>query len=403
MTSTYKVLLLSWDPQQCEHAQAMLSNLKDVETELFQLDENFVHQFITVHATVNANLVLYFMGQDQDNELKQLIKTASIQRPDRVIMISDKTEDPVTTLRLSLQLGVDDHLMRPFTHKDLLSAVQKGVDDIKRVIRDEAQFIVMVSPGGGFGCSSISSGLSAAFATSLNRKTLLLDLNFQFGTQYHYHDVDPDKGLKEALEHIDTIDPTALAGYVTKHACGTDILGVLPDQILLTEEIDKGQLVKLINLLGSTYDVIILDLPGHVDALFSLLMERATTVCLVLRQDIRSVNLGLKLANVLRNDLDVPTNRLSIIINRSDSKQPVTMEDISKAISLPIIAHIPNDPGLVKKSSNLGIPVIMQAPKSRISRAFIDLARYMTPENGHQGVTESLVKRLFNRLKEIAA
>lgn len=403
MTQNFKVMLLSFDTQQCEHANALLSNLKEVESEIVQLDDNFAHQFQSIPITSKANLVLYFLGPEPENELRQLVRTNPAQRPHQLILISDKPDDPIQTLRLSLQLGALDHLMRPFTHKELLSAVQKSLDDRKRVIKEEAQIITCVSPGGGFGCSSLCAGLAVAMETLQSRSTLLLDLNLQFGTQYLYHDLTPDKGLKEAIENIETLDPTALAGYVTRHESGVDHLGILPDQLILMDEIDRGDLVKLINLLAQAYEVLIIDLPGHVDALFSLMMERSSNIVLVLKQDVRSVNLGLKLTNLLKSDLDVPVAKLSVVINQADTKQLVSEQDVHKALALEVIAKIPFDPQAFKRSANLGVPILKQAPKGSISKAYLALSDQLTPKNEEESRNDSLVQWFLNRLKRLAA
>ena len=90
--------------------------------------------------------------------------------------------------------------------------------------RKEGRIITVFSPKGGTGKTVIATNLAAALSKAGDRRTLLLDLDLQFGDAAIMLGIEPEKTIFDFVNAPGELDPDKLAGYTTKHKSGLDIL-----------------------------------------------------------------------------------------------------------------------------------------------------------------------------------
>ena len=105
----------------------------------------------------------------------------------------------------------------------------------------------MFSPKGGTGKTVIATNLAAALAKAEARRTLLLDLDLQFGDAAIMLGIEPEKTIYDLVVAPGELDPEKLAGYTTKHTCGLDILPapLRPEDAELVTEAKLGRLLEV--------------------------------------------------------------------------------------------------------------------------------------------------------------
>ena len=82
----------------------------------------------------------------------------------------------------------------------------------------------MFSPKGGTGKTVIATNLAAALAKHEAKRTLLLDLDLQFGDAAIMLGLEPEKTIYDLVVAPGELDSEKLAGYATKHTSGLDVL-----------------------------------------------------------------------------------------------------------------------------------------------------------------------------------
>ena len=98
------------------------------------------------------------------------------------------------------------------------------------------------------------------FARKHERRTLLLDLDLQFGDVAIMMGIEPDKTIYDLVMARRELDTEALAGYVTAHQSGVHVLPAPlrpEDAELVTEE----RLGHLFAVAKESYDVVVVDTP----------------------------------------------------------------------------------------------------------------------------------------------
>ena len=106
----------------------------------------------------------------------------------------------------------------------------------------------------------LACNLAATIARQQQRKTLLLDLDLQFGDAAIMMGIEPEKTIYDLVMARRELDSDALAGYVTAHSSGVHVLPAPlrpEDAELVTEE----RLGHLFAVAKESYDVIVVDTP----------------------------------------------------------------------------------------------------------------------------------------------
>src|SRR5205085_11758458 len=117
--------------------------------------------------------------------------------------------------------------------------------------------VTVFSPKGGTGKTVTASNLSAALAKQ-GKKTLLLDLDLQFGDSAIVMGIEPEKTIYDLVVAPGELDFEKLAGYTTKHACGLDILPA-PLRPEDAELVTEAKLGRLLEVARHSYYVIVVD------------------------------------------------------------------------------------------------------------------------------------------------
>ena len=118
--------------------------------------------------------------------------------------------------------------------------------------------MTVFSPKGGTGKTVVATNLAAAFAKKEGRRTLLLDLDLQFGDAAIGLGLEPEKTIYDLVVAPGELDSEKLAGYVTKHASGLDVLAA-PLRPEDAELVTEGKVTSLLEVARGSYEVIVVD------------------------------------------------------------------------------------------------------------------------------------------------
>jgi len=148
----------------------------------------------------------------------------------------------------------------------------------------DGKVVTLFSPKGGSGKTVLASNLAAVFARHQGRRTLLLDLDLQFGDAAIMMGIEPEKTIYDLVMARRELDSDALAGYVTAHQSGVHVLPAPlrpEDAELVTEE----RLGHLFAVAKESYDVIVVDTPPFFHGPVLATLDRTDQLLLVASLD----------------------------------------------------------------------------------------------------------------------
>ena len=178
--------------------------------------------------------------------------------------------------------------------------------------------MTLFSPKGGSGKTVLACNLAATFARHQKRKTLLLDLDLQFGDVAIMMGIEPEKTIYDLVMARRELDSDALAGYVTVHQSGVHVLPAPmrpEDAELVTEE----RLAHLFAVAKETYDVTVVDTPPFFHGPVLSTLDRTDQLLLVGSMDVPAVK-NIKLTMQTLDLLHYPKERRHLLLNRAGSK-----------------------------------------------------------------------------------
>ena len=375
MNQTTYILMSGHSTAHLDNIQNLASQLPDVKVKK-QLLNGGDYDFLG-NSNFKADVLIHFLGPKPVMELEALATQSRRGKLARlaILIVYDQDTAGAQLMRLAMQAGACDFIMGPELVDDTLTAlrtiIKKGLYD--HPISGRALTAVINSQGGG-GASTIACALAHAFSTRHNMKTLLLDMDLQFGTQCLRLGIESTKGLIEAIALIESLDEIALRGYVAKHTSGLHILHGSSKDIILPGEVDVPKLKRLIELAYNGYEHVLTDLPRLIDPVFNMVLEQADHVLIVMQQDISSLRAAQRMIQIMTQDLGLPLERIMPVLNRYEHKNSIRLAEVEQVLGLQAITIIPNDYKNLCMAFNLGIPIAEHAPKSPATQAILSLA-----------------------------
>jgi pilus assembly protein CpaE len=311
-----------------------------------------------------------------------------------IIIVGDHKN--VDLLSLAIRSGVKDFIdYQDYENKldGVVCKIKKNITNISKNINVK-RLNVIINAKGGSGASFIASNVAYVLSKYTRSKVALVDLDLQFGSTGLNFDRVPKYTLTEALDTIEDLDSISLEAYMLKYNENLSLLLPSPSEILLPGEINVSNLKKLLDVLKINYSQIVVDLPRIIDPLSSMIMEQADQISLVVQQNLAQFRDGRRLIQILNKDLDIPLDRISIVVNRYDPKNSLRLEDLKKIVSHDMVYIIANDFERVTSATNLGVPLCESSANSKIALDLRNLAKNLGKIE-FDGERKSLLGRLI--------
>ena len=164
-------------------------------------------QSLSVSASPNILFVDLSESADPLNDINAL---AEVCEPGTIVIASGAVND-VRLYRDLVASGIHDYLLKPFTAdqlRDTFSHAQSILSGPRGEAQTEGPHIMAAVIGvrGGVGASTIATSLAWLLGEKAHRSTALLDLDVHFGTGALALDLEPGRGLTDAIENPSRID-----------------------------------------------------------------------------------------------------------------------------------------------------------------------------------------------------
>jgi len=317
----------------------------------------------------NPDLIVFKVCDLWRTELAHLPDSLSGLKIEKVI-VSDNDEQEC--MRMAIQAGAKDFICPPLTSNDLIESIRRLRSEMG-AIKQRGKLISVINAKGGAGASFIASNVAYIMSAVSKMNVVLLDLDLQFGTLCHYLNMEPQRGLIDAIQHINDLDEVALHAYLLKHKSGLKVLESNPHGVALSEDVPEKKLTVLLDLLLSCHDEVVADLPRQIDFLTSTVLEKSEKILVVVQQEIAAIRDATRLISIFRKDLGIPRDKVQVIVNRYNKNSTISLSDIEKALKVDCIYKIPNDFINAHECIDAGIPLYEHSRSAASTKAVMAL------------------------------
>ena len=301
------------------------------------------------------------------------IDSAVKATPERPIVVLT-TGSPNGFVRRVFESGADDILTLPDSSDQISFALEKAIARRRGAAVASgialAPMICILGPKGGTGKTLVSSNLTVALAAA-GHKSLLIDLDLQFGDVGLSLGLRPDKTIYDLARSSGSLDSEKLDAYLMKHASGARILlaPTRPDQASV---VTVDFLRDVFTTVRTMSDYVIVDTPPGFTPEVIAAIDTSSHVCMVGMLDalsLKNTKLGLETLELMAYNAD----RIALVLNRADTRVGITGEDVEAIMGRVPDILIPSD-RMIPVSVNEGEPIVLAEDRSGAARSFRALA-----------------------------
>jgi pilus assembly protein CpaE len=283
-------------------------------------------------------------------------------------------------LEEALDADVADVLLLPQLTENVVFAIRKASHSGRRAQSGRPQgtgrVVTVFSPKGGTGKTVMATNLSTSFAKFAGKRTLLLDLDLQFGDAAIMLGIEPDKTIQDLVTAPGELDPEKLAGYTCRHSSGLDVLPapIRPED---AELVTEAKLARLMEVAKESYELIVVDTSPFFHGPMLATLDQTDDLLLLCGLDvptIKNVRLSLQTLELL----SFPPERIRVVLNRANSNVGMKRGEVEAALEAKVRFEVPSDRA-VPLAVNRSNPAVLSDPKSDFSRALREMAKSLLP------------------------
>jgi pilus assembly protein CpaE len=127
-------------------------------------------------------------------------------------------------------------------------------------------------------------------------------------------------------------------------------------------------------VLSQTHDFVILDTPGTFNEIVAAAIEVGTMILLITTLDMASIKDTVLALEMLHERFGNDDERIKVVLNRAGMDTGVREKDVERTLDTELWWKIPQDNEVVK-AAQLGRPIVMSRPNSRVSLEIREIAR----------------------------
>jgi pilus assembly protein CpaE len=301
---------------------------------------------------------------------------AAIKEQTRAPIVVVAADQGEAILDGALDADVADVLLLPQLIENTAFTIKKAAHAKRAVAATTrtkvGRVITVFSPKGGTGKTVTATNLAAAFAKHVQKRTLLIDLDLQFGDAAIAMGLEPEKTIFDLVVAPGELDFEKLTGYTTKHPCGLDILPA-PMRPEDAELVTESKITRLLEVARECYDIIVVDTSPFFHGPMLATLDRTDELLVLCGLDVPTLK-NVRLALQTLELLSFPTNHIRFVLNRANSKVGLTKREIEAALKMEISHEIPSD-RVVPVCVNRGNPATLAESGSDYAKAVISLAK----------------------------
>jgi pilus assembly protein CpaE len=328
---------------------------------------------------VSASPHILFVDMSESGDpLNDINALAEVCEPGTVVIASGQVND-VRLYRDLVASGIQDYLLKPFSADQAREAFAHAQLTLSgpRIAEQSTDrphmMAAVIGVRGGVGSSTIAASLGWLLGENEGRSTALLDLDIHFGTGALMFDVEPGRGLTDAIENPSRIDGLFIERAMVKT---TEKLSVLSAEAPLNHPMitDGSAFYQLQEELKTAFESTVLDLPRHMLIQHPHLLHDVQQVVLVTELTLAAARDTIRLLSWLK--ANAPGATVTIVANRVQaSVGEISRKEFEDSIERKIDIAVPYDAKALSQAAKLGKPLAEIAKSGKTGAPIIELAR----------------------------
>lgn len=331
-------------------------------------------QSLSVSASPNILMVDLSESGDPLNDINAL---AEVCEPGTVVIAIGQVND-VRLYRDLLASGIHDYLLKPLSANMLRDSLNQAQavfmaprmgeeEGVKRHIST-----AVIGTRGGVGASTLVTSLAWLFSAEKRMPTALLDLDVHFGTGALTLDLEPGRGLTDAIDNPSRIDGLFIERAMIR---ANDNLAILSAEAPINQPLmtDGSAFMQLQEEFKHTFEMTVLDMPRNMMINFPHLLNDVNVIVLAAEMSLASARDTIRILSWLKTN--APHAQVLIAANKvQPGVAEISKADFEASIERKIDISIPYDQKAAANAAKLGKTFVEANGSARATAAIKQLS-----------------------------
>jgi pilus assembly protein CpaE len=337
--------------------------------------------------------VLFVDLAESGDPLNDINSLAEVCEPGTVVIASGQVND-VRLYRDLIASGIHDYLLKPLNPDMLRDSFAQAqamlsapkVQDTGTPDRPHCS-IAVIGTRGGVGASTTATSLAWLLSEKEQRSTAILDLDVHFGTGALALDLEPGRGLTDAIENPSRIDGLFIERAMVR---ASEKLAVLSAEAPISSPIitDGAAFYQLQEEMRAAFECTVIDLPRNMLVQHPHLLGDVQVAVVCTELTLAAARDSIRILSWLR--ANAPAARVIVVANRVPAavQLEISQKDFESSIERKIDHVVPFDQKLASQAAKLGKPFAEAGKASKTVAPLIALARGICVAADSEGEAE---------------
>jgi pilus assembly protein CpaE len=322
--------------------------------------------------------VLFVDLSESGDPLNDINALAEVCEPGTVVIAAGQVND-VRLYRDLTASGIQDYLLKPLS-ADMLRETFANAQAILNApkLADASTdrphcATAVIGTRGGAGASTIATSVAWLMSEKGGRTTALLDLDVHFGTGALALDLEPGRGLTDAIENPSRIDGLFIERAMVK---ASDRLAVLSAEAPINSPMmtDGSAFYQLQEEMRAAFECTVVDLPRGMLVQHPHLVSDIQVAVVVTELTLAAARDTIRILSWLKSN--APQTQVLVVANRvpAGAQLEISRKDFEGSIERKVDFQVAYDQKLAAQAAKLGKPMAEAGKGSKTIAPMTELA-----------------------------
>ena len=304
-----------------------------------------------------------------------------------IIVIGSRNE--VGLFRDLKASGVIDYIVKPLSNVLLRRAINEA-NGLKNEVTKEGKLVHVMSSVGGAGTSTVVANVGWLLANRKFKRTLVMDLDFLYGTTNLLLDVKAENAYLDILESPDKIDDYFTETILRKCTQRLYFLGGLCD-LVRGVQVDIAAFDALMSTLKKQFNYILVDAQRDINNTNKVSMKKADCFIIMIEMSMASAQNTARLLELL--SVEHQGKKVIIVNNKNglSSAGAITKESFEDVIGRRIDYIMPLDETITLAAANIGQPLVVS--EGPLTNILDDITDDILGKNENQAIAQAISEK----------
>jgi pilus assembly protein CpaE len=326
--------------------------------------------------SASPQILLVDLSESGD-PISDINSLAEVCEPGTIVIAVGQVND-VRLYRDLLMSGLQDYLLKPLSADALRDSFANAQTILNAPKHEENSAdrphvsTAIIGTRGGSGASTIAASLAWTFSQGKNQSTGFLDLDVHFGTGALAMDLEPGRGLTDAIDNPSRIDGLFIERAMIK---ANERLSILSAEAPMSSPVltDGSAFFQLQEEFRAAFENTVIDLPRNMLIAYPHLMQDVNVAVVTTELTLASARDTIRVLAWLKQN--APHSKTLVVANKVQTTAlEISRKDFESTIERKIDLVLPSDPKAAAQAAKIGQPIVEAVRSSKVSVGLLALA-----------------------------